>query len=849
MRNETMTRTTTALTILTAFACCASLFPSAAAAEPAGPDVDELCQAVAAYRVGQDEKPLIAVSELVRRSWKDPKQRRAIEDRLARLLASGTDDCKRFVCRQLWMAASARSVPALAKLLADEKLSDAARYALERLADPAAAAALRDALSKTKGRTLVGVVNSLGHRRDRDAVGLLLPVLGSEDQAVVAAAAWSLGRIGGADAAKALLSARAASAGKARRILDDACLLCADTLVADGEKADAAAVYRQMYAADEPRRIRIAALRGLMIAQPDKAGSLALEAMKGPDPQISGVAGALLRKLPGEAITKALAAGLPALDHDGQIKMLSVLAHRADVGARAAVLAATNNKDQHVRLAAVTALGRVGTAEDVPLLTGIACKGAGPLRDAARGSLIGLRRAGVEAALTALLRKSPPPIKAELIRLLAARWAAGAVPQVLALASDSDAAVRAAALATLGKLAGERELPALLGLLVDATTDADRAAAAGAIASVAGRAKDKPACAAVVLNSWKGAKQTPARCALLGLLPRVPAPSALAAVRGALGDADAPVRAAAARALADWPTAAALDDLLKLAATGSDTHKVLAVRGCVRLLSLPADRSPGATAALYAKLMKLAKRPQEKRLVLAGLATVGHVDALRLIEALLSDAALAAEAQVAAVRSARAVAAADYELATAVLKKIAASNAGERVKADAAAALDHINRHRDYVQAWMLSGPYTQKGKNGPELFHVAFAPEQVGAKAKWRPVTVADGFAVDLRALLGGENRCAYLRTTLISPRKQDVVLELGSDDGIKVWLGGKLVHANNASRGLKPGEDSAKITLRPGRNVLMLKINNGSTDWGACARVTGLDGKPIRGLRVATE
>ena len=261
-----MTRATTALSTVTALACCAFLFSPAAAAELTGPDLDKLFQAVGAYRVGQDEKPLIAVSELVRRSWRNPERRRAIEDRLASLLASGTDDGKRFVCRQLWMAASRRSVPALAKLLADEKLSDAARYALERLADPAAGAALRDAVGKTNGRALVGVVNSIGHRRDKDAVGLLLPLLGSRDQAVADATAWSLGRIGGAEAAKALVGARGAASGKARRVLDDACLRCADGLAADGRQAAAAAVYRRMYADHEPRRIRIAALRGLMVA-------------------------------------------------------------------------------------------------------------------------------------------------------------------------------------------------------------------------------------------------------------------------------------------------------------------------------------------------------------------------------------------------------------------------------------------------------------------------------------------------------------------------------------------------------------------------------------------------------
>lgn len=84
------------------------------------------------------------------------------------------------------------------------------------------------------------------------------------------------------------------------------------------------------------------------------------------------------------------------------------------------------------------------------------------------------------------------------------------------------------------------------------------------------------------------------------------------------------------------------------------------------------------------------------------------------------------------------------------------------------------------------------------------------------------------------------------LSPRKQAAVLEVGSDDGVKAWLGGKLVHANNASRGLKPGEDKVAATFQAGENQLLLKINNGSTDWGACARVTAPDGKPIPGLKI---
>ncbi len=62
------------------------------------------------------------------------------------------------------------AVPALAAYLADEELSSWARIALEAIPDPACDEALRSAMTRLKGRLLVGVINSIGMRRDAQAV-------------------------------------------------------------------------------------------------------------------------------------------------------------------------------------------------------------------------------------------------------------------------------------------------------------------------------------------------------------------------------------------------------------------------------------------------------------------------------------------------------------------------------------------------------------------------------------------------------------------------------------------------------------------------------------------------------
>ena len=90
------------------------------------------------------------------------------------------------------------AVPALAKLLADEKLASWARIPLEVIPGAAADEALRKAIDTTQGKLLVGVINSSGVRRDNKAVDPLAAKLTDKDAEVASAAAVALGNIGGA---------------------------------------------------------------------------------------------------------------------------------------------------------------------------------------------------------------------------------------------------------------------------------------------------------------------------------------------------------------------------------------------------------------------------------------------------------------------------------------------------------------------------------------------------------------------------------------------------------------------------------------------------------------------------
>lgn len=119
------------------------------------------------------------------------------QDKLVAILgdAGASVYAKAKACQALGMKGDESAVPALAALLADPQLSHYARYGLEPMPGPAADEALRAAMGKVKGKLLVGVINSIGCRRDKQAIEALGKLLDDADLEVARAAGDALARI------------------------------------------------------------------------------------------------------------------------------------------------------------------------------------------------------------------------------------------------------------------------------------------------------------------------------------------------------------------------------------------------------------------------------------------------------------------------------------------------------------------------------------------------------------------------------------------------------------------------------------------------------------------------------
>ena len=154
--------------------------------------------------------------------------------------------------------------------------------------------------------------------------------------------------------------------------------------------------------------------------------------------------------------------------------------------------------------------------------------------------------------------------------------------------------------------------------------------------------------------------------------------------------------------------------------------------------------------------------------------------------------------------------------------------------------------------------PYSQESAAGNELFRRgSFPPEQTRHPrrhlARKQPVSADPAYywLIDLNAnpSIAGDNRTAYLFTRLHSPEAQPVRLETGSDDGLKVWLNGEVILANNALRGCRRGADVVPANLQAGWNELLLKVTNNGGGWAACLRVRAPDGSQLEDVEAKAE
>jgi HEAT repeat protein len=752
---------------------------------------------------------------------------------------------KETAARRLKQIGTSRCVAAVARLLPDEQLNQIACDVLETLPGDEAGRALQQALARTTGKSQATIIHALGERRHRPALPELRAALNAADELIATSAARAMGRIGGTDAVVALEYRLSTAADALRTALAEALLDCAGQfLMADNRRA-AEAIYQRFNQASETEPIRVAAYSGLLkTADPGRALELGVAALKGNDAarQEAALQWAATSADPNAttAFTNLLATATPPL----QIALLRLLQLRGDLAAAPVVKTFAQHSDAGVRGAAIAALGTLGDASAVELLTAAATATNTAQQKAARLALVELRRGNVAETMIRQLPAAPSGVQGELIRALTARMDRDSTPQLIELARTGTPVARRAALRGLEQLADATHLPDLVTLLEAAPDESAHAEVQGVIEALADRLPPGTVVDVSALVQGLNTTNLAVRTALLQVGAFFADPQLREAFRAALRDTDPQVRFAAERAVCASRDVKLMPDLLALAKGSTEPGlQVLALEGYVRLVGENDDNFPLARrVTLLKSAYEIARRPEEKRRVLAALGAAPNLESLHAVEGIRNDATVRPEAEVTLVRQAKVLLTTEPTAALRVLRSLAATGGSSAVQSGARAML------KQFDSGWLYAGPYGPKGMEARALFDLEFEPE-LGQVVEWRR---APGTAdltrpgeVDLLSVANRTHAVMYLKTRVFVPAAQEVWLEIGSDDGLKLWLNGALVHATNATRTLTPAQERLKVGLRAGWNPMLAKVTQATGGWSLMVNFKNADGGEIPELR----
>jgi len=179
------------------------------------------------------------------------------------------------------------------------------------------------------------------------------------------------------------------------------------------------------------------------------------------------------------------------------------------------------------------------------------------------------------------------------------------------------------------------------------------------------------------------------------------------------------------------------------------------------------------------------------------------------------------------------------------------TSTGKPVKGYGAASYT-LPASEQYMSAWLVAGPVrldTTAGNPQAET-QTSFFKEDIqpvtvltnkpiaplvlkGKQYPWQLVKTSTDI-IDLdKQYAGADFAAAFALAEIKADKEVKTFLSVGSDDGIRIWHNGKLIHDNWIPRGVNKDDDLVPITLQPGSNQILLKVQDIQQGWGFVIRL----------------
>lgn len=590
---------------------------------------DQMFNDISTYEIGQDRTKLSEFSSLVDTlSQTEEKREIAEQNMLDFLKTDATFDSKQFICRELRLIGSEKSVPTLTEMLLDEKTTNIARYALENIPGNAVDEALIESLPKATKKVQLGIMNTLAVRKSTSAVSTIGELLKSADNDISNTAVSALGQIGNEECIKFLTPYLSSKNKVLRNSVLDSYLLCVDELVKQNKMKEANKIYTDLHNQNTPFIIKQATLVGIINTSKNKSKEI-LERIKNEPKELRFIPISKIRELPGNSDLSNFAKLLPTLEPANQIQLLSVFEDRRDKSVKPFVLETLDSEVKEVRIASIRTLANIGDENDVVKLAEIAANETGDEASYARASLDLLNGDKVNKTIANSIATSENSVKVELIKAVGSRDIKSAFNKIIEFVNSADNKTKTATLKSLAEISTIENVPALIDILIAQKNNADRKKVERTISKVLTKFPDTNS-SAPIIKTFNSDIDKDDKSSLLRLLGFTGDAAALKVLRKEINSSDEQIKIAAINGLSNWTTAEPLNDLMQSTKSAeNDKVRAPALKGFTKFISVDKSLTDVQKVEMYKVSLQYAKTSNERNIALDG---IGHIDCFASLE-------------------------------------------------------------------------------------------------------------------------------------------------------------------------------------------------------------------------
>ncbi len=808
-------------------------------------DIERALDYLKTYKFGMNREPLEPILEAITTTQNNPAKQEKLSKQLIGILPQCSIDGKRFIARQLVVIATPSVISGIEPLLKDKETIDLGCRILEQIPEKEATQALLNAL-KRDGITeddKISFINSLGRRKDNLAIGELSKYLDDSSSKVQNSAIIALGSIGGKEAGNILWNWAKNKSMTDNSEVQSALLKIASRLVEDSQGKDTALeIYSSLFSDDKTTSINKGyALRGLVQLKGKDALNEVWQSVYSEDTILSSTGIDLLKDptFSEDLILEKCVNSLKIASPRIQLGLLEVIASRKMKEAVLQVLALVEKSEGEVKTSAIQCLGQMGDNRAIEPLINIVLNNSREIREIAKDALIKLDSPDGNKYLMEKIQKGSPEVKKLAVELITERRAIEAKGIMKDAIAKNDKDIIEGALNYLAVLGNEEDLPFLFDKLM---SNAENGSIyIPAISLIMDRTGDEGRKVMLITEQWQLCKNDVQKKLIITLLGNVKSPEACAMLEILLAS-EPNLKTSILQVMGQCDDANTLQKIVNGIAQETDEEVknvgILSSLNILRTLNLTDKQKYD----YYVSLWKMAgNKPNLQKNILGGLAKLSLLEVLDFINGVNINDAIKADWANARFSIARNISF-SYPSKTIPILEETLPNLKDNQAKEVGNLLNGLKNKGDFLCSWSVSGPYRIEDYSARRLFdEVSLPPEtDVNSVQDWRilPMKVREDGLIyaDLADFLGGEVECvAYVLCKLKLPEPSNAKLLLGSNDGVKVWLNGKLIHSYPEGRTMTPDQDQIPVTLQ-NENVLLMAVYNQGAAWEFTVKLQGV-------------